>query len=118
MAIVPEARQQPERERLTDVQLLTLIRTVHVQIKGAYGSPRMTEEAFPRFSGQQSKGGAGLMSDNGSEPAASAAIAVTTDSRHKLPIAPNVLNRNFIPAEPNQVFTSDITYVWTDEGWL
>ena len=43
---------------------------------------------------------------------------VTTDSRHKLPVAPNVLNRNFTPAEPNQVFSSDITYIWTDEGWL
>ena len=43
---------------------------------------------------------------------------VTTDSRHKLPVAQNVLNRNFTPAEPNQVFTSDITYVWSDEGWL
>lgn len=33
-------------------------------------------------------------------------------------MAPTVLNRNFTPAEPNQVLTSDITYIWTDEGWL
>ena len=43
---------------------------------------------------------------------------VTTDSKHKLPIAPNLLDRNFTPAAPNQVWTSDITYLWTDEGWL
>ena len=43
---------------------------------------------------------------------------VTTDSKHKLPIAPNLPDRNFAPAAPNQVWTSDITYLWTDEGWL
>ncbi|GAB6852719.1 hypothetical protein JCM10599A_65230 [Paraburkholderia kururiensis] len=43
---------------------------------------------------------------------------VTTDSKHKLPVAENLLNREFRPAEPNQVFSSDITYIWTDEGWL
>lgn len=43
---------------------------------------------------------------------------MTTDSKHKLPVAPNLLNREFMSAEPNQVFSSDITYIWTDEGWL
>ncbi|TCG02018.1 transposase, partial [Paraburkholderia steynii] len=43
---------------------------------------------------------------------------VTTDSKHKLPVAPNLLDRQFDPDEPNQVFTSDITYIWTSEGWL
>jgi putative transposase len=43
---------------------------------------------------------------------------VTTDSKHNLPVAPNLLNRNFAPDAPNQVWTSDITYLWTDEGWL
>jgi putative transposase len=42
----------------------------------------------------------------------------TTDSKHKLPIAENLLDRNFAPAAPNQAWSSDITYVWTDEGWL
>ncbi len=41
----------------------------------------------------------------------------TTDSNHSLP-APNLLDRNFTPAAPNRVWTSDITYIWTDEGWL
>ena len=35
-----------------------------------------------------------------------------------MPVAPNLLERNFTPTAPNQVFTSDITYIWTDEGWL
>ncbi|WP_143325500.1 IS3 family transposase, partial [Caballeronia sordidicola] len=42
----------------------------------------------------------------------------TTDSKHDLPVAPNLLERNFDMSMPNQAWVSDITYVWTDEGWL
>jgi hypothetical protein len=42
----------------------------------------------------------------------------TTDSRHGLPIAPNLLNRNFAVAAPNRAWTGDITYIPTHEGWL
>jgi putative transposase len=44
---------------------------------------------------------------------------VATDSKHGLPVAENLLARNFTPASPNQVWTSDITYLWTaPQGWL
>ena len=43
---------------------------------------------------------------------------MTTDSRHDLPIAPNLLNRNFTVSGPNQAWAGDITYIATDEGWL
>jgi putative transposase len=43
---------------------------------------------------------------------------VTTDSKHNLPVAANLLNWDFTPAAPNRAWTSDITYLWTDEGWL
>ncbi len=43
---------------------------------------------------------------------------VTTDSNHKLPVADNVLNRDFSPAAPNQAWGSDITYLWTQQGWI
>ena len=42
----------------------------------------------------------------------------TTDSRHTLPISPNRLNREFQVTMPNRVWCSDITYIWTAEGWL
>ena len=42
----------------------------------------------------------------------------TTDSRHKLPVADNILGQQFTVTAPNKVWTSDITYVPTDEGWL
>ena len=43
---------------------------------------------------------------------------VTTDSKHKLPIAKNILDRQFYPTAPNQVWATDITYLWTQEGWV
>ena len=43
---------------------------------------------------------------------------VTTDSKHNLPVAPNLLNRNFTAYAPNQKWCGDISYIWTDEGWM
>ncbi len=43
---------------------------------------------------------------------------VTTNSKHKQPVYENVLNRQFHVAEANRAYVSDITYVWTQEGWL
>ena len=43
---------------------------------------------------------------------------VTTNSKHKYPIAPNILSRNFIIDKPNRVWVTDITYIWTLQGWL
>ena len=42
----------------------------------------------------------------------------TTTSKHTLPVADNLLNQQFGVSEPNKVWTSDITYIPTDEGWL
>ncbi len=43
---------------------------------------------------------------------------VTTDSKHNLPVAPNLLQRDFTAHAPNQKWCGDISYVWTDEGWM
>ena len=45
-------------------------------------------------------------------------FVVTTDSRHDLPVAENLLARDCSPAAPDQVWSSDIAYIATDEGWL
>ena len=43
---------------------------------------------------------------------------MTTDSNHALPIAPNLLARDFTAIAPDQKYVGDITYIWTQEGWL
>ena len=45
-------------------------------------------------------------------------FVVTTDSRHDLPVAADLLERDFIPSAPDRVWSSDITYIATDDGWL
>ena len=106
------------RKRLTDPQMLTLIRAIHAELKGAYGSPRMVRElrarGFPASKARVER----LMRENGIRARHKRRYKATTDSKHSLPVAPNLLDRNFTPSAPNQVWTADITYIWTDEGWL
>ena len=106
------------RKRLTDSQMLTLIQSIHIELKGAYGSPRMVKELRERSFPASKERVERLMRENGIRARHKRRFKVTTDSRHNLPVAPNLLDRNFTPKAPNQVWTSDITYLWTDEGWL
>ncbi len=109
---------RPDRQRLTDRQMLALIRSIHVELKGDYGSPRMTRELRTRGFSASKERVERLMRDNGIRTRHKRRTKVTTDSRHGLPVAENLLSRNCTPAAPNQVWTSDITYLWTDEGWF
>lgn len=107
-----------DRCRLTDAQMLALIRAIHDELKAAYGSPRMVRELRARGFSASKVRVERLMRENGIRARHKRRFKVTTDSKHTLPVAPNLLDRNFAPAAPNQVWTSDITYLWTDEGWL
>ena len=109
---------KPDRKRLTDAQMLSLIRAIHAELKGAYGSPRMVEELRSRGFSAGKERVERLMRENGIRARHKRRYKATTDSRHGLPVAENLLERNFTPAAPNQVWSSDITYLWTDEGWL
>ena len=59
-----------------------------------------------------------LMKANGLSPVKQRQFKITTQSNHKLPVAANLLNRQFIVNKPDKYWVSDITYVWTQEGWL
>ena len=107
-----------DRKRLTDAQMLALIRAIHAEIRGAYGSPRMVRELRTRGFPAGRERVERLMRENGIRARHKRRYKVTTDSKHGLPVADNLLGRNFTPTAPNQVWTSDITYLWTDEGWL
>jgi putative transposase len=109
---------RPNRKRLTDAQLLALIQTIHRELKGAYGSPRMLREIRQRGFPAGKERVERLMRDNGIRARHKRRYKATTDSEHALPVAPNLLERNFTPSAPNQAWAADLTYVWTTEGWL
>jgi putative transposase len=108
----------PDRTRLTDTQLLALLRSLHAQYKAAYGSPRMYRELRERGYRVSKTRVERLMREHELRARHKRRFKATTDSKHALPVADNVLARDFAPAAPNRVWTADLTYVWTDEGWL
>ena len=59
-----------------------------------------------------------LMQQHGIRARTKRKFVVTTDSRHSLPVAPDLVQRRFNPEAPNQLWSGDITYIATDEGWL
>lgn len=59
-----------------------------------------------------------LMGKLGLEVKRKKRFVLTTDSKHDQPVADNVLNRDFSPPEKNRVWTTDITYIWTLQGWV
>lgn len=59
-----------------------------------------------------------LMRQHGLRPLWKRKFVHTTDSKHSLPVSPNVLDRQFNPSGPNQAWVSDITYIRTRSGWL
>ena len=108
----------PKRKRLTDAQMLALIQAIHKALKGAYGSPRMVRELRARGYPAAKSRVERLMRENGIRARHKRRYKATTDSNHRLAVAANLLDRNFSPAAPNQAWSADITYIWTDEGWL
>src|SRR3954468_8214204 len=94
------------------------IRTAHEDSRGRYGSPRV--HAPPRGPGPPGgrKRVARLMRGMGLSARRKRRFRRTTDSAHAFPVAPNLLGRDFTAAAPNRVWLSDLTYIWTAEGWL
>jgi transposase InsO family protein len=112
-------RQRPRsaREQRRDI-LVGEIRSVHAQVKARYGSPRLTAELNARGLPCSENTVADLMKAHGIRAKRPRRFVRTTDSRHSLPVAANVLDRDFKPAEPNTAWCADITYIPTADGWL
>lgn len=112
-------RKRPLSDRWKeDERLSEAIKRVYRQNKGNYGSPRVTTQLHVEGFRCGKNRVARLMKANGLQAVAKRKFKVTTDSRHDYPIAPNLLNRDFTAARPNQVWVTDITYIPTLEGWL
>jgi putative transposase len=109
----PASFQEQRREAL-----LVLIQVVHSEVKQRYGSPRIHAELAARGHNCCVNTVAKVMHDNDIKAKTARKFRCTTDSNHRLPVAANVLDRQFEPEEPNEVWLADITYVPTREGWL
>ena len=99
-------------------ELVGVIEEVHADVKGRYGSPRMAAELIARGHDCSENTVARLMREHGIRAKAPRRFVRTTDSNHRLPVAENLLARDFDPAGPNESWAADITYVPTREGWL
>lgn len=113
-------RSTPSRvgNRVSNEALLAYIRAIHAEVKGEYGWPKMWKELLARGVRVGKDRVQKTMQRHGIKASSKKAYVVTTDSKHSLPVSPNLLERDFTAAMPNQVWTGDITYVATDEGWL
>ncbi len=109
----PPSNRAKENQRLVEA-----IKDVHKASRRTYGSPRVHADLQARgFSAGRNRV-ARLMRENGIVAVGKRRFRLTTNSRHDLPVAVNVLDRRFDVVGPDQGWVTDITYIWTAQGWL
>ena len=113
-------RSRPESpHKIANRELLVDIRRVHAQHRERYGAPRIHAELRAEGHTVSRKRVARLMRRHGIRARAPRRYRVcTTDSKHSLPVAENLLDQNFVANRPDQVWLADITYIPTGGGWL
>jgi transposase InsO family protein len=110
---------RPESSRAgEDRRLAVLTREAHEIGRKTYGSPRVHQELKAQGIRISRKRVIRLMQEQGLKGKTRRCRVRTTDSKHKLPVAPNLLARNFEASAPNRRWVGDITYLRTGEGWL
>lgn len=110
-------KRPTSNRELENQVLLEKIKVIYKDNHGIYGYPRITDEL--KNDGAPSKNRIyRLMKANDIKAKTVKKYKATTNSNHNLPVAENLLNREFTAEKPNQKWVSDITYIATDEGWL
>jgi putative transposase len=112
-----EGREASARQK-ANAALVERIRQVHQDSRRTYGSPRVRAELKAQGQPVGRHRVARLMREAGLCARRRRRFVHTTDSKHGLPVAPNVLARDFNPPRPDQAWVTDITYVPTREGWV
>ena len=108
----------PALHTQADERLGLEIAAIHAESRRRYGSPRVHAELGARGHRISRKRVARLMRQRGLAGRRRRRFRATTDSRHTLPVAPNVLDRQFVQPAPDVAWVTDITYILTGEGWL
>ena len=112
-------RTRPPSERLmANVALDVQVAAIHAGSKRSYGRPRIVRGLLDQGVQVSHERVRNSLKRQGLRPVYKRPYRVTTDSAHKKPIAPNVLNRRFDGWQVNQAWVADITYIATGEGWL
>lgn len=110
---------RPVAARTVATQRLAVeVAAIHAESKQRYGSPRVHQELQAQGQTVGRHRVARLMQEQGLRARTKRRFQTTTDSRHGLPVAANVLARQFTVPAPNLAWVTDITYIWTREGWL
>lgn len=111
-------KRSPSRRSIEEQILLALICVAYKESKETYGSPRIHRDLLAAGARCGLKRVARIMRKHNVSARAKKRFAATTDSNHGLPVAQNLLQQNFVAQQTNARWTSDITYIWTSEGWL
>ncbi len=106
------------RRHLSDQALLVHIKAIHVRTRRSYGRARICRDLRDQGVRAGKNRVQKLMQRHGIRAKGKRRFKVTIDSNHDLPIAANLLDRQFTVDAPNKVWVGDITYIATDEGWL
>lgn len=107
-------QQRQSRRARENEELVRAIKEAHRKSRECYGSPRITEELQESGYRCSKNRIARLMKKHGIVAKMRRRFKVTTHSQHTLPVAENLLQKNFVAEKPNTVWASDITYVWTE----
>jgi transposase InsO family protein len=107
----------PSARAKADAGLSVEIASAHRRSRRRYGSPRVHRALQAKGIRVGEKRVARLMRENRLVARQKRRFRRTTDSKHSSPIAPNIVQRQFEPKAPNQVWAGDVTYVATGEGW-
>ena len=94
------------------------IQKIYHEGRGYYGSPRIHRQLLKKGYCCGKKRVERLMKETGIRAKQKRKYKATTDSNHSFPVAKNHLQRNFTAYGPNQYWVTDITYIYTQEGWL
>ena len=113
-------KARPEAPRTIATRaLVVLIKRIFLESGKTYGAPRVYVVLRDKhdYTGSLNRIKR-LMREAGLRAKARRRFKATTDSKHTLPVSPNRLEQNFQAQYPDQIWLSDITYLWTQEGWL
>ena len=110
--------RKPSAKRQRDFVLSQKIKVIFDDEKGRAGAPRITMRLNQEGERVGKHRVARIMRENGWRARAAKKFKATTNSNHQLPVAPNLLQQNFMANKPDEKWVSDITYCWTEEGWL